>query len=130
MSDTLVKRNGNGGEVSRPVPQRRVTFTPPVDILELPEELVLQVDLPGVKADSVDIHFERGELTVRATRETTPHAGRAWVEEFESGEFYRGFLISQEVAADRITAELKEGVLTVHLPKAAAALPRRIAVKS
>lgn len=123
MSETMVKGN------VAPTVQRRVTFTPAVDILELPDELVLFVDLPGVKADSVDVHFERGELTVKARREATPKAGRGLVEEFLPGEFSRGFLISQDVAADRISAEVKDGVLKVHLPKAQAALPRRISVK-
>ncbi len=123
MSELVTKTNGN------PVVQRRVTYTPSVDILELPDELVLLVDLPGVKAENVDVHFERGELTVKARREATPKSGRALVEEFLPGEFSRGFLISQDVAADQITAEVKDGVLKVHLPKSQAALPRRIAVK-
>lgn len=109
--------------------ERRPTFSPRVDILELPEELTLLVDLPGVKSDGVTLDFERGELTVYAKREPTARGGRGLVEEFEVGDYRRAFLISQEVAADKITAELKNGVLTVHLPKAAAALPRRIAVK-
>jgi HSP20 family protein len=136
MNEALVKRSTGVAEKQpgaapkgQAQARQRATFTPRVDILELPEELVLLVDLPGVKPGSVDIDFERGELTVKARREPRPRAGRAWVEEFEDGDFYRGFLISQEVAVDRITAELKDGVLWVHLPKAAAALPRRIAVK-
>jgi HSP20 family protein len=51
------------------------------------------------------------------------------VEEVEVGDYYRAFLISQDVAADKISAELKHGVLTIHLPRAEAALPRKIAVK-
>jgi HSP20 family protein len=130
MSELKTKQNGPQA-VKEPVavPQRRVALTPAVDILELPNELVLQVDLPGVKADGVDIHFERGELTVKARREPTPRAGRGLVEEFLPGEYTRGFLISQDVAADKISAELKNGVLTVHLPKAEAAMPRRISVQ-
>jgi HSP20 family protein len=126
-SDTLTRRNNSAAE-KRPAP-RTVVFTPSVDILELPEELVLLVDLPGVKPDGVTVDFERGELTVRARREPAPRSGRGLVEEFEAGDYHRAFLISQEVAGDKIAAELKNGVLTVHLPKAAAAMPRRIAVK-
>src|SRR5262245_46906952 len=95
----VMKKNGNGAESEQGRPaqaavQRRLTFTPQVDILELPEELVLEVDLPGVKADGVEIHFERGELTVKARREVPQRQGRALVEEFEGGDFYRAFLIS------------------------------------
>ena len=127
MNETKMKKNGPAAVAERK--ERRMTFTPHVDILELPEELVLYVDLPGVKADSVDVDFERGELTVKARREETPKAGRGLVEEFLPGDFSRGFLISQDIAADRITADLKNGVLTVRLPKAQAAVPRRISVK-
>ena len=126
-ADTLTRRQNPPAE-RKPAP-RAAVFTPSVDILELPEELVLLVDLPGVKPDGVTVDFERGELTVRARREPVARSGRGLVEEFQAGDYYRAFLISQEVAVDRIAAELKDGVLTVHLPKAAAALPRRIAVK-
>jgi HSP20 family protein len=131
MSREVTTRRGNGVSERQPAQaqQRRVTYTPRVDILELPEELVLQVDLPGVKPDGVTLDFERGELTVHAQRESSKREGRALVEEFEPGDFHRAFLISQDVAADKIAAELKNGVLSVHLPKAAAALPRRISVK-
>lgn len=122
MNEVMVKKN-NGAAA-----QRRLVFTPHVDILEQPDGLVLRLDLPGVKADAVTVDFERGELTVRARREVARRTGRGLVEEFETGEYHRAFLISQEVAADKITADLKDGVLTVHLPKAVAALPRRIAV--
>lgn len=127
MNDLMLKKNGTKAEQA-PV-TKRVTFTPHVDILELPEELVLLVDLPGVNPDSVVVDFERGELTVQARRELPARSDRGLVEEFESREYHRAFLISQEIAPDKITAELKNGVLTVHLPKATAALPRRIAVK-
>ena len=125
-TDTLTRRTP---PAERKPASGAVVFTPAVDILELPEELVLLVDLPGVKPDGVTVDFERGELTVRARREPLARQGRGLVQEFEAGDYYRAFLISQEVAVDKIVAELKDGVLTVHLPKAAAALPRRIAVK-
>src|SRR5262245_1891345 len=128
MSTEVMNRK-NSGAVEKQRVARRATFSPRVDILELPEELVLLVDLPGVKPDGVTLDFERGELTVHAQREAKVQSGRGLVEEFEFGDFHRAFLVSQEVAADKITAELKNGVLTVHLPKATAALPRRIAVK-
>ncbi|MFQ3592521.1 MAG: Hsp20/alpha crystallin family protein [Gemmataceae bacterium] len=103
-------------------------LTPRVDIKETPEAMVLLLDLPGVQADNVEVQFERGELTVRASRPLASHPGRALVEEFDSSEYYRAFLLSQDVAGDRITADLKHGVLTVTLPRAQEALPRKIAV--
>jgi HSP20 family molecular chaperone IbpA len=126
MSNSAVKTKN---ETARPAVGRRVTYTPQVDILELPEGLVLYVDLPGVKSDGVEVHFERGELVVRARRDSVRRPGDCLVEGFEEGDFYRAFLISQDIAADQITAELKNGVLTVRLPRSAAAQPRRINVK-
>jgi len=117
-------------ETERPV-VRRPVFTPHVDILELQDELTLMLDMPGVKAEDVEIHFERGELTVKGARSVEfTGKGRALGEELVAGDYHRAFLISHEVAADKIGAELKNGVLTVHLPKAVAAQPRRIAVQA
>lgn len=134
MSETALKTHDGSAnqqrETARPAQVgRRLTYTPQVDILEQPEGLVLHVDLPGVKADSVEVNFERGELTVKARREGARRPGTSLVEEFEPGDFYRAFLISQDIAADQITAELKNGVLTVRCPRSPAAQPRRIAVK-
>jgi HSP20 family molecular chaperone IbpA len=133
MSDNAVKTRNTAaqqGEATRTSPVgRRVVFTPQADILEKPEAVFLYLDLPGVKSDGVEVNFERGELAVKARRETRKHPGACLVEEFEEGDFYRAFLISQDIAADQITAELKNGVLTVFLPRSPAAQPRRINVK-
>jgi HSP20 family protein len=129
MNDVAMK-NGNGTVAERPErAERRVVYTPQVDVLETPEGLVLQLDMPGVKGDDVEVHFERGELSVRGRRKDAARPGRGLVEEFEPGDYYRAFLVSQDVAADRITAELKHGVLTVHLPHHEQAKPRKVAVK-
>jgi len=128
MSNAVARANGNQTEKAAPV-VRTVTYTPAVDILELPEKLVLKLDLPGVQPDDVVVNFERGELTVQGKRPRPERKGQCLVEEVEVGDYYRAFLISQDVAADKIVAELKHGVLTVSLPRAEAALPRRITVK-
>jgi HSP20 family molecular chaperone IbpA len=100
-----------------------------VDIVEFPDKLVLTLDMPGVRSQDVEINFERGELTVFGKRQPSEHKGQWLVEEIEAGDFYRAFLISQDVAADKISAELKSGVLTIHLPRVEAAQPRKITVK-
>ncbi len=128
MTSTITKKNGNQVEKTAPV-GRRVVYTPRVDIMELPEKLVLTLDMPGVRPEDVEINFERGELTVAGKRQPVEHNGQWLVEEIERGDWYRAFLISQDVAADKIGADLKNGVLTINLPCAEAALPRRISVK-
>jgi HSP20 family molecular chaperone IbpA len=100
-----------------------------VDIVELPDKLVLTIDMPGVRSQDVEINFERGELTVFGKRQPVEPKGQWLVQEIEAGNYYRAFLISQDVAADKISAELKNGVLTIHLPRIEAAQPRKISVK-
>jgi HSP20 family protein len=106
-----------------------VVARPRMDILETEQELLLLADLPGVRPADVDVRFENGELTIHGRR-TPSNAGKKralW--EYEPAHYHRAFRLAEAVAADRIEAELKNGVLTVRLPKAEAAKPRRIAVK-
>src|SRR5687767_4054606 len=113
MNDTMLqKTNGTTAreEAARPAPVRRVALTPRVDILEQADKLVLYVDLPGVKAEDVELNFEKGELTLRARRDFASREGRCLVEQFDAAEYYRSFLLSQDIAADQITADLKHGV--------------------
>lgn len=108
---------------------RTVTVTPPVDVLETEHELIVRADMPGVAREDVDIRFENGELTVHGRR-TDKQAGTSrqlW--EYEVTNFARTFRVAEHIAADKIEAELSNGVLTLKLPKVEAVKPRRIAVK-
>jgi HSP20 family molecular chaperone IbpA len=130
MTQSVTRKNGVQSQMEKATPSRRqVVYTPPVDIVELPEKLLLTIDMPGVRSQDVAINFERGELTVFGKRQPARHEGQWLVEEVQVGDYYRAFLISQDVAADKIDAELKNGVLTVHLPRVEAAQPRKISVK-
>src|SRR5262245_51917603 len=104
----VVEKKEGGSNVSVAT-QRRVRFTPRVDILETPEEMLLFVDMPGVRAEDVELNFERGELTVLGKTQPCQEKGQLLLEECEQGDYYRAFLISQDVAADKISAELKNG---------------------
>lgn len=106
-----------------------VMLTPRVDILETDDELLLYVDLPGVKSEDVDVRFENGELTLHGRR-TPSYTGRPWLWEYESGNFHRAFRVAENIAAGKIHADLKDGVMILHLPKVETAKPRRIAIKS
>ena len=101
----------------------------PVDILETADELLLLADMPGVKPGDVDVRFENGELTIHGRRMSLRSERRAILSEYEPTHTHRSFRVSQDIAADRIQAELKNGLLTVRLPKAESAKPRKIAVK-
>jgi HSP20 family protein len=106
------------------------SFYPPLNVWEDGEFLKIEAEVPGVKLEDIDVSFDNGELTLKGEKkvETKEHAPMHRRERL-TGSFVRTLTIPWEVAADRVTAELKDGVLTVTLPKAEAAKPRKVAVK-
>ena len=104
-------------------------FTPRVDILENEKELTLMADVPGVRPEDVDLRYDNGELILHARIQPHAQQGTALLNEFDVGDFYRSFAIHESIDSSRISAECKNGVLTVHLPKAEAARPRQITVR-
>ena len=105
-------------------------FAPRVDIAETVNELTLFAEVPGVRPEDVELHYEQGELTLRARVRPRSEGKRLLLQEYEEGDFYRAFNIHESIDASRISAECKNGILTVHLPKAEAAKPRQISVKA
>lgn len=107
-----------------------VTYNPRIDIWETDEELVLFADMPGVAAENLDIQFENRELRIHG--EVCPrHQEITFLDgEYGIGDFYRTFTIGETIDSEKISADLKDGVLTLHLPKTEAVKPRRIEVKS
>lgn len=107
-------------------------YSPNVDIVEAESELLLIADVPGAKAEAVDINYERGLLTLHVRvepRQAEPET-QFLFREYGIGDYHRCFEIGEGVDAQKINAELKDGVLTVHLPKAEAVRPRKIQVKA
>lgn len=105
-------------------------FSPAVDIYDAGEEIVLVADMPGVSGDSVDIHLDKGILTVRGKVKPPSVDGRMVFEEFQVGDFVRTFTVTEEIDVKGISAELTNGVLTLKLPKAAERKPRKIIVRT
>jgi HSP20 family protein len=100
---------------------------PPVDIYELPEGLVVMADMPGVDKDSLDIRVDHNILTIRG-QASHVLSGEPIYREYELVHYFRQFELSDKVDQNKITADLKQGVLTLSLPKAEAVKPRKIAV--
>ena len=124
--------NGSHAHASQPTnPDRSPTQTPLIDIHESPDGLVLEADLPGVAQENVAIQLEENVLTLTA-KVDAPVAGEARLlhEEYRQADFHRSFILSDEVDRERITAELKNGVLRLTLPQAERAKTRRIEIKS
>jgi HSP20 family protein len=113
-----------------PMP-RNSNQNPLVDIHEGPDGLILEADLPGVSDDSVTIQLEENILNLEARVTTSVPAGAvALYEEYPSTSFKRSFILSDEVDRSRVSAELKNGVLRLSLPKADRVRTRRIEIKS
>ena len=106
-------------------------WTPDVDIYETENELVLKADLPDVKLEDIDVRVENQVLTLKGERrfereETSKGYHRI---ERSYGLFTRSFSIPPTVEADKVSADYKNGVLTVALPKKEAAKPRQVKVE-
>jgi HSP20 family molecular chaperone IbpA len=102
---------------------------PRVDVFENEHELLVVADMPGAAKESIDVRFEGGELRLEARR--TPGAeGQALAEEYRVADYRRAFAMPEGIDAEKIEAELSNGVLTVHLPKSSAKRPRRIDVRA
>ena len=101
---------------------QRATVLPAVDIFENKDELLILADLPGVTKEDLSISFDKGQLTL----EGRP---REFGLDEEAFDYRRTFVVSQGIEADKISANLQNGVLRLTLPKPAALKPRQIEVK-
>ena len=104
-------------------------LAPRVDVYETENELILYADVPGVRAEDVDLRYERGELTLHGRVRPRQRPEQFFQYEYEPGEFFRVFQVHESIDGSRIAAECKDGVLTVHLPKAEAVRPRQVKVR-
>lgn len=106
-------------------------FAPPIDIHDSPEGLTLEADLPGATEETMVVQLEDNVLSLSARIDSpAPEDARLIHQEYHVGDYHRSFILSDEVDRDRITAELKNGVLRVFLPRADRAKARRIEIKS
>jgi HSP20 family molecular chaperone IbpA len=108
----------------------RVYFTPPIDIYDAAEGLVLIADLPGVSSSTLELQVQDNKLTLLGRVPPAPLGARLIHKEYDEGDFVRSFILSDEVDHERISARLNNGVLEIVLPRAAKAVPRRIQVNS
>ena len=109
------------------VPAR--TFVPTTDIFETEPSLTLVLEMPGVDKSNVDISVEDGVLTVQGRLDFSKYQGLQPVyTEYNIGHYRRSFSLSNKVDQSKISAEMKDGVLTLVLPKAEEAKPRRISI--
>lgn len=106
-------------------------FEPPVDIYETNDALVVVADIPGVEATDIQTDVRENLLTITATvRPSESQQKRIAYQEYSVGHFLRQFRLGQQIDQGKISAQLKDGVLTLTLPKSDYAKPRQITVQT
>lgn len=112
------------GTPARPAPM-------PIDAYRHDDEFVVQFDLPGVDADSIDLTVEKNVLTVHAERHrSAPENVEMLLGERPQGTFSRQLFLGDTLDTDRIAASYADGVLTLRLPVAEKAKPRRVPINA
>ena len=125
--DQAPRQQEGGGESARGA----TLYRPIADIVETQTGVVVQIEMPGVPSEDVEISVERRVLTVRGrARLTAPEGYRLAYAEYGEGDYERSFTLSQDIDEARIAAEMRNGVLTLTLPRAETAKPRKIDVKA
>jgi HSP20 family protein len=119
--DEARSANGHGAKV------RAQVTAPPVDVYENDDEFLVTVDVPGARADSVQVELQKDRISI-----TAGTAGDAGAESAarRPRAYHRTFVVPDGIDGAAITAELSQGVLRVRLPKSAARKPRTIPVRS
>lgn len=103
--------------------------TPLVDIYENDDEILLHAEMPGVKKDDITVNIDNGTLTLSGARHMSSEGVGEW-EEFGNIEYERAFSVPQTIDVNKVNAELKDGILALHLPKSEAAKPRQVEIKA
>ena len=104
-------------------------FLPTTDIFETEQALTVLLEMPGVERDNLDINIENDVLTVAARIDFTKYQGLQPVyTEYNIGHYSRSFQLSSKIDQGKITAQISDGLVTVVLPKAETAKPRKIKV--
>jgi HSP20 family protein len=128
--DPFSELNRFQSEIARSLETSR-NVAPAVDIFEDKEAILVRAELPGVKSEDVKIEVENNVLTLRGQRRLEHEDKKDGYHRVERwhGSFTRQFMLPRTVDSETIDAQLKDGVLTVKLPKKTEVRPRSIAVK-
>ena len=113
------------------VKQQEPALLPAVDIFENASGITVQADMPGVSRDRLEVHVDSDNLTIEGRAEIPmPEGMDAMYADIRSTRYQRSFSLSRELDTERIEAGLKDGVLTLHIPKREEHRPRRIEVQT
>lgn len=104
-----------------------ITVAPVVDIFENEDEILMHADMPGVTKDKITVHVDNGKLEISGVRHLDSKGAEHW-QEFGDVEYRRVFSVPQTIDVSKVNAELQDGTLKLHLPKAEIAKPRTIEI--
>ena len=117
-------------QVTKPSPSDETTLLPPVDVIEDASGITLYADLPGVPRDKLHLQVEADTLTIEGEIDLDMPGGiEASHAEVNLSRYRRVFTLSKELDPNKISAEFKNGVLKLSIPKAEHAQPRKVEVK-
>ncbi|MBN2291026.1 MAG: Hsp20/alpha crystallin family protein [Pirellulales bacterium] len=126
----LIKKEPDSNVATVESTRSGTTYVPRFDIVETEDGMTLYGDMPGVTTEDLEVRFENEHLMIFGEVKSR-HDGREHVYgEYDIGDYHREFQVNQKIDTEKISAELKNGVLVVHLPKAEALKPRKIDVKA
>jgi HSP20 family protein len=122
-NSALARTDDNGNVVTS-------DWAPAVDIKEENNQYLIVADIPGVKPDDIDVHMEKGILTIKGERDTEKKDEKENYKRIERthGVFYRRFTMPDNADAEKISAKSEHGVLHIVIPKREADQPRKISV--
>lgn len=119
-------KNSNEPKAEREGP----TFRPNVDIVSTDDEILIYADVPGARFDGIEVQFDRGVLELSARVLPRPGARTPLREEYAVGSFHRAFRLAEEFDGSKTTAEHRNGVLCLRVPKAEAAKATKVEVRA
>jgi HSP20 family protein len=124
LFEDAVTRLMNEPRTSRP-------WSPAVDILETENELVVKADLPDVRLEDIDVRVENQTLSIKGERRFEEDSSNQGYHRIERnyGSFVRSFGVPNSVDTEKVSADYRNGVLTVKLPKKEAARPKQVRVE-
>jgi len=129
-TQAMAKRESTEVQAAR-AREEELTLAPPVDIFEDAHGITVQAEMPGVSKDRLNVQADRNSLLIEGEAAIDMPAGmEAVYADVQATKFRRSFVLSGELETERIEANLKDGVLTVRIPKRAEFRPRKIEVRA
>lgn len=132
MDDLLARfQRGYGRQIATEESLPLASWAPAVDISETPKEYLIKAELPGLKKEEVKVTLNNGVLTVSGERKSEGEQKDEQYHRVERsyGAFTRSFALPEDAVAERVSAECKDGIVTVHVGRSEVSKPRSIEVK-